>query len=65
MVSVKCTKPLFMPKVAPNPELELVLVTSCAEVACGREILKQRPLIIREEVLHGKYPDLTYKKEVY
>ncbi|KAH9292668.1 hypothetical protein KI387_042146, partial [Taxus chinensis] len=65
MVSVKLTEPLFMPTVMSNPELEPILVTPYAKAACTREIPKQRPLITREEILHGKYPDLTYQKEVY
>ncbi|KAH9306861.1 hypothetical protein KI387_011265, partial [Taxus chinensis] len=36
-----------------------------AEAALTGEEPKKIPLIRREEVLHGKYLDLTHQKEVY
>ncbi|KAH9324672.1 hypothetical protein KI387_004850, partial [Taxus chinensis] len=45
--------------------LEPVLVTTRVEAMCAREVPRQKTLVSREEVVHGKYPDPTHQKEIY
>ncbi|KAH9294383.1 hypothetical protein KI387_040408, partial [Taxus chinensis] len=48
-----------------DPELVPVKITTHVEAACAREVLKSKPFITKEEVLHAKYPDPMHQKEVY
>ncbi|KAH9291625.1 hypothetical protein KI387_043183, partial [Taxus chinensis] len=65
MVSIKKVDIQWMPRVTRDEGLEPVLVTTRAEATCTREIPRQKSLVSREEVIHGKYPDPTHQKEMY
>ncbi|KAH9316540.1 hypothetical protein KI387_025167, partial [Taxus chinensis] len=66
MVRVQCSmEDQWMPKLAPDLELVLVNITTRIEAARSREVLKQKPTITKEEVLHAKYLDPMHQKEVY
>ncbi|KAH9292216.1 hypothetical protein KI387_042588, partial [Taxus chinensis] len=54
-----------MPKLAPEPEVLPVKITTHAKVACAREVLQQKPTITKEDVLHARYLDPAHQKEVY
>ncbi|KAH9290033.1 hypothetical protein KI387_034150 [Taxus chinensis] len=41
------------------------MVTTRVEATRAKEIPRQKNLVSREEVVHGKYPDPAHQKEVY
>lgn len=66
MVRVQCVvEDQWMSKVAPDPEMFLVLVTTHAKVALTREVLKKNPSTKKEKVLQENYLDPTHQKEFY
>ncbi|KAH9296231.1 hypothetical protein KI387_039819, partial [Taxus chinensis] len=65
MVSIKKEDIQWMPQVTRDEGLEPVLVTTRAEATHAREVPRQKNLVSREEVIHGKYPDPTHQKEIY
>ena len=65
MVSIKKEYIQWMPWVTWDEVLEPVLVTTRVEATCVREVPRQKTLVTREEVVHGKYIDPTHKKEIY
>ncbi|KAH9298479.1 hypothetical protein KI387_030161, partial [Taxus chinensis] len=65
MVSINKTNTQRMPQVTHDVGLEPVMVTTIAEATHTKEIPRQKNLVSREEVVHGKYPNLVHQKEVY
>ncbi|KAH9291082.1 hypothetical protein KI387_044653, partial [Taxus chinensis] len=54
-----------MPKMEVEFEALQVKITTHDEVAYTKEALQKKPTITKEEVIHARYPDSAYQKEVY
>ncbi|KAH9287562.1 hypothetical protein KI387_031679, partial [Taxus chinensis] len=62
MVSIKKEYIQRMPWITRDVDLEPILVTTRAEATSAREVSRQKNLVSREEVIHGKYLDPTHQK---
>ncbi|KAH9295581.1 hypothetical protein KI387_039169, partial [Taxus chinensis] len=62
MVNIKKMDTQWMPRVTRDVGLEPVLVTTRAEVVHAKEIPRQKDSGFKEEVVHGKYPDLLIRR---
>ncbi|KAH9297054.1 hypothetical protein KI387_028736, partial [Taxus chinensis] len=55
----------WMPWVTCNLGFESIMVITRVDATVTKEIPRQKNLVLREEVVHGKYPDPVHQKEVY
>ncbi|KAH9300045.1 hypothetical protein KI387_011628, partial [Taxus chinensis] len=55
----------WMPKLALDPELVPMKITTQLKQCVPGRLCNRKPTITKEEVLHAKYPDPMHQKEVY
>ncbi|KAH9315566.1 hypothetical protein KI387_024193, partial [Taxus chinensis] len=63
MVRIKKDDTYWMPRVTRDVGLEPIMVIRRVEDMRIKEIPRQKNLVSREEVVHGKYPDLVHQNE--